>query len=387
MRATRTAASRTCRRRPSILSGGYEPSYGHKTYGLPAQVAPETERLLIETGVRLVRSLFPERQAPAVDGWLATGALPPRFPSRHRAPLAVVAETAEPNAGRHGTRGDRAAARPADARLRPAAGGRDGLRVAARGDGAGAGRRGARRCCVGVDTLGIRRARGRPSSARASPRPRARRRRERPAQLEPHPQRAAGLPLAARAERPARRPRATSGSMRYWELLRERVIDVAATAAAASSSRRAVGGAPARSTSRSTGASAAPTARIVHGWRVDGLLDRQVVSLQAAAPRRERDRDARRLRLPHRVGRAWTSPATRPTSRARCARACPRSGRAASASSSRAPRATCCRGSSFVEDEREAERMGERLAVESHALAQRPARPGRGGSCSAPTAR
>ncbi len=56
--------------------GGYEPTYGNKTYGLPAQVAPETERLLVETGVRLVRSLFPERDAPAVDGWLATGALP-----------------------------------------------------------------------------------------------------------------------------------------------------------------------------------------------------------------------------------------------------------------------------------------------------------------------
>jgi hypothetical protein len=56
--------------------GGYEPTYGHKTYGLPAQVAPETERILVETGVRLVRSLFPERPAPTVDGWLATGALP-----------------------------------------------------------------------------------------------------------------------------------------------------------------------------------------------------------------------------------------------------------------------------------------------------------------------
>ena len=56
--------------------GGYEPTYGHKTYGLPAQVSPETERLLTETGVRLVVSLFPEREAPAVAGWTATGALP-----------------------------------------------------------------------------------------------------------------------------------------------------------------------------------------------------------------------------------------------------------------------------------------------------------------------
>jgi neutral ceramidase len=73
--------------------GGYEPAYGHKTYGLPAQVAPETERLLVETGVRLVRSLFPERQAPAVDGWLATGALPvPPVPSRPERPPLPVAD-------------------------------------------------------------------------------------------------------------------------------------------------------------------------------------------------------------------------------------------------------------------------------------------------------
>jgi hypothetical protein len=56
--------------------GGYEPTYGNKTYGLPAQVTPAADRLLVETGVRLVTSLFPEREAPRVDGWLATGALP-----------------------------------------------------------------------------------------------------------------------------------------------------------------------------------------------------------------------------------------------------------------------------------------------------------------------
>jgi neutral ceramidase len=74
--------------------GGYEPLYGNKSYGLPAQVTPEAERLLIETGVRLVRSLFPEREAPQVDGWLATGALPrapaPRRPTR---PVEVVGST------------------------------------------------------------------------------------------------------------------------------------------------------------------------------------------------------------------------------------------------------------------------------------------------------
>jgi neutral ceramidase len=56
--------------------GGYEPSYGNKTYGLPAQVSPETERLLVEAGVRLVRELFPERATRGPDGWLASGAQP-----------------------------------------------------------------------------------------------------------------------------------------------------------------------------------------------------------------------------------------------------------------------------------------------------------------------
>jgi hypothetical protein len=56
--------------------GGYEPSYGHKTYGLPAQVSAETERILVETGVRLVRALFPSAGSPDLPGWLASGRLP-----------------------------------------------------------------------------------------------------------------------------------------------------------------------------------------------------------------------------------------------------------------------------------------------------------------------
>lgn len=56
--------------------GGYEPTYGHKSYMLPAQVSPETERLLVETGVRLACSLFPERSQPEVDGWLFEGSMP-----------------------------------------------------------------------------------------------------------------------------------------------------------------------------------------------------------------------------------------------------------------------------------------------------------------------
>jgi neutral ceramidase len=56
--------------------GGYEPGNGNKTYGLPAQVTPDCERILIETAVELVNSLFPERTPPSVAGWLATGRLP-----------------------------------------------------------------------------------------------------------------------------------------------------------------------------------------------------------------------------------------------------------------------------------------------------------------------
>jgi hypothetical protein len=56
--------------------GGYEAVYANKPFGLPSQVAPDCERILIETGVRLVQSLFPERASPAVPGWLATGRLP-----------------------------------------------------------------------------------------------------------------------------------------------------------------------------------------------------------------------------------------------------------------------------------------------------------------------
>lgn len=56
--------------------GGYEPGYGNKTYGLPSQVAPECDRILVQTAVELMRDLFPERDAADPGDWLATGALP-----------------------------------------------------------------------------------------------------------------------------------------------------------------------------------------------------------------------------------------------------------------------------------------------------------------------
>jgi hypothetical protein len=72
--------------------GGYEPAYGNKTYGLPAQVDPVADRILVETATRLVRSLFPERPLPPPDDWLASGAQPappdtprPERPNEERA--------------------------------------------------------------------------------------------------------------------------------------------------------------------------------------------------------------------------------------------------------------------------------------------------------------
>ena len=76
--------------------GGYEPGYGNRTFGLPAQVEPECERILVESGVRVAAALFPERAVPSVDGWLATGARPaaPPADAHERPPGLVGTETA-----------------------------------------------------------------------------------------------------------------------------------------------------------------------------------------------------------------------------------------------------------------------------------------------------
>jgi neutral ceramidase len=67
--------------------GGYEPGYGNRTFGLPAQVEPVCERILVETGARLASALFPERRAPELHGWSAAGALPVPPPVlRHERP-------------------------------------------------------------------------------------------------------------------------------------------------------------------------------------------------------------------------------------------------------------------------------------------------------------
>lgn len=66
----------------SYPEGGYEPGYGNRSYGLPAPVSPECDRILVEAGVRLARRLFPEVVARGPDGWLATGAPVPPPPAR-----------------------------------------------------------------------------------------------------------------------------------------------------------------------------------------------------------------------------------------------------------------------------------------------------------------
>jgi hypothetical protein len=60
----------------AYAEGGYEPAYSNRSYGRIAPVAPECERLLVERGVRLAESLFPEAEPFSGDAWAATGAVP-----------------------------------------------------------------------------------------------------------------------------------------------------------------------------------------------------------------------------------------------------------------------------------------------------------------------
>jgi hypothetical protein len=56
--------------------GGYEPAYSNRSYGLPAPASPACERLLVEGGVRLAETLFPEKAPFEGDDWSASGAVP-----------------------------------------------------------------------------------------------------------------------------------------------------------------------------------------------------------------------------------------------------------------------------------------------------------------------
>ena len=54
--------------------GGYEPGYGNRTFGLPAQVTQECDALLVRAGLDALARCFPERRMTATDDLLASGA-------------------------------------------------------------------------------------------------------------------------------------------------------------------------------------------------------------------------------------------------------------------------------------------------------------------------
>ena len=61
--------------------GGYEAGYGNRGFGLPAQVTADSERILVQTGIRLAESLFPGCDPwPAQRGFAASGEVP-RLPA------------------------------------------------------------------------------------------------------------------------------------------------------------------------------------------------------------------------------------------------------------------------------------------------------------------
>jgi neutral ceramidase len=56
--------------------GGYEPAYSNRSYGRPAPVDPACERLLVEGGVRLAETLFPEKEPFTGEDWSASDTVP-----------------------------------------------------------------------------------------------------------------------------------------------------------------------------------------------------------------------------------------------------------------------------------------------------------------------
>ncbi len=61
--------------------GGYEADYSCRGHGNPSHVAPDCERILVETGVRAAEELFPDADPWDGDrGWTATGELPGPLP-------------------------------------------------------------------------------------------------------------------------------------------------------------------------------------------------------------------------------------------------------------------------------------------------------------------
>jgi neutral ceramidase len=79
--------------------GGYEPVYSNRSYGRPAPVAPECERLLVERGIRLAETIFPECEPFRGGDWTASGTLPTLPLERLERPRA--GEYAPPPTARH----------------------------------------------------------------------------------------------------------------------------------------------------------------------------------------------------------------------------------------------------------------------------------------------
>lgn len=85
----------------AYAEGGYEPAYSNRSYGALAPVSPACERLLVERGVRLAESLFPEREPyDGRSGWKAAGEPPllppPSIPRPETAPESAVAVAPAP---------------------------------------------------------------------------------------------------------------------------------------------------------------------------------------------------------------------------------------------------------------------------------------------------
>jgi neutral ceramidase len=74
--------------------GGYEPGYGNRSYGLPVQVTPDCEQILVRTAIRLGERLFPyAAKWPDQKGWTATGKRPAALESEELIhPHALLAE-------------------------------------------------------------------------------------------------------------------------------------------------------------------------------------------------------------------------------------------------------------------------------------------------------
>jgi neutral ceramidase len=93
----------------AYTEGGYEPVIANRSYGTPAPMAPACERLLVETGVRLAESLFPDAVPFSGEAWTATGRLPALSRELMQRPaddVEYIGPVTAPYAGQRGAAGD-----------------------------------------------------------------------------------------------------------------------------------------------------------------------------------------------------------------------------------------------------------------------------------------